>query len=127
MSMTPSESAIALIGQSVAIERAAANKGLRVPGDLARARRRMRAAMLMACAPDATTLADRLHQDTLSLITSGRATEAMHARRDAARMAAAAYRPDIWSDDCARALGELRAAVKRAEAITAPRDVAHTK
>jgi len=121
MTQTPADSAIALIGQSTDLERAAANRGLRLPRDLARARRRMRAAMLMAINPDASSMADRLHGDTLRLITSGRATEALEARRDAARMASAAYRPDVWSDDCAAALAELRAAVNRAEAITTPR------
>ena len=123
MTITPADSALDLIALSTTLERAAAHRGLRLPSDLARARRRMRAALLLAVSPDASTTADALHRESARLIAGGRAHEVLTARRDSALMASATYRPDTWTDACATALGELRAAVKRAEAIIHP---AHT-
>lgn len=92
------KSAIALLDRAHAVERHAANNAIRLPRDLGRARRAMRAALLRASCPDALGLADDLHAATARLIAQGRSGEVIRARRD-------------------MVLDALRAAVARAEAI----------
>lgn len=88
------ETAIALLDRAHAIERHAANHAIRLPRDLGRARRAMRAALLRASCPDALGIADDLHAATARLIAQGRSGEVLRARRDLALTTSRAYRPD---------------------------------
>ena len=112
---------ISLLDRATAIERHAAKNAIRLPRDLGRARRAMRAALLRATCPDALGLADDLHDATARLIAQGRAGEVLRARRDLALTTARAYRPDAITPEIEEAINTLAAAVARAEAIARPR------
>lgn len=117
MATTTIETAIALLDRAHELERHAANTAIRLPRDLGRARRAMRAALLRASCPDALGIADDLHAATARLIAQGRSGEVLRARRDMALTTARAYRPDAITPEIVEALDALRAAVARAEAI----------
>lgn len=118
--MTPIQHAVALLDRAHAVERAAANQCIRLPRDLGRARRALRAALLRASCPDAARLADDLSATTARLIAQGRSGEVIRARRQLALTSVGAYRPDAVTPEISEAIGTLRAALARAEAI-APR------
>lgn len=119
--MTPIEHAITLLDRAHAVERHAANAAIRIPRDLAHARRALRAALLRASCPDATRLADELSETTARLMASGRGAEAVRARADMARVSASNYRPDIVTPEISEAIGTLRQALAHAESLVAPR------
>lgn len=112
--------AISLINRATELERIAAARGLRLPGELAAARRRMRAAMLRACAPDADTLADRLNARAAAMMANGDAAKLARTRADLARVVAGTFQPDYPTPDMVAALDELRAQVRRANAMVEP-------
>ncbi|MFD0909508.1 hypothetical protein [Ruegeria arenilitoris] len=119
--MTKIANAIALLDRAHALERHAATHAIRLPRDLARARRALRAALLRATCPDACRLADDLHDQTARLIAQGRSGEVIRARRKAALASVGAYRPETVTPEISEALGALRAAVARAEAMVGER------
>lgn len=119
--MTIIANAVALLDRAHELERRAANSAIRIPRDLARARRALRAALLLAVCPDACRLADDLSATTARLIAQGRSGEVIRARRQSALASVGAYRPETVTPEISEALGALRAAVARAEAIVGER------